>query len=528
MENHRLMNFPRIIGAFLLFLPVATNAQELLPDSYIKLILHEDYRASIALSDDDIKYAKIQGTRHHAKLCLVLERRVWIDYFDSAQPLADQQATIEDALACRAGLKQTAVNTTHTLWLNARLANLAVRQGDGKRASTLLAMVAQQIEGKHAPIDPLIYATAASALSNAAVARSDLMGAYEWVHKGLAVLGGRDALSRMVRARSLIWGSYLLGRQGRFDEAEAAGNEAITLVGDTFGTPSVSRSEAFFSLGQVQYFANRFGAARSTIENAIADDRKIGAPALHNLSASLSLLGNLLRQVGEYESARAALTEAIAFGRADPSDRINLYARLDNLGALELESGHCDAAIAPLHEALDFGRQHFGTESIRLAPTLESLGLCEFYTQHLVDGRADISQALTIASKSNGEQSPLLADYILQMARIELAEHDYVAATQHLQHALSLLPEDPDVLIATRIQIERNLARVLHAQHQDDAAFEHAVASESARLRLLHSFANVLEETAGLGLRDKQVGGMDQLLALAAESRPARINKRGW
>jgi CHAT domain-containing protein/tetratricopeptide (TPR) repeat protein len=498
-----------------------------LPPNYVDLIRHENYVAAETMADAEIARAEA-GVKHRPELlCAALEQRVRVDFFDNHQLVTTRQHAVERALQCSQGLGDHADNAPRIAWLKARLTALTLRNRDPGRAAALLTETAPQIKQYRERLGAIDYAEAAYDLGYAADA-SDLANAYAWAKAGADAVNGTDALSQMIRARLLDSECFRLGRLGRLAEAEASCKAGVASASRTTGEQSVLHSQMMFDLGQVQYFSHHFADAQVTLEHEIADDRQLGPSARLDLGAALGVWANLQRRIGNYDRGRAALTEAIAVQRSDTSHTLDVASSLNNLGTLEAESGHCDAAIAPTREALELERKRRGADNPYLVPIIDNLGRCEMETGDLVNARANFSQGLAIAKKTLGENNPEIAENYQDMGELELASHNYTAATEHLQHALSLLPADPDTLSDTRIPIERNLARSLHGEHEDAVAFEHAVAAENARQRLLHHFAGALDESGGLNLREAQPGGMDQVLALAVAQRDPAWIERAW
>jgi hypothetical protein len=491
------------------------------------LIRHEDYAAAEALADAQIARVEADTKHKPEQLCAALEQRVRVDFFDNHQLVTTRQSTVERALQCRNDLLGNVENAARIAWLKACLTYLTARNWDPKHAAALLSETAPLIKQYYKALGAIDYAMAAYDLGYAADA-TNLADALAWAKSGDAALSRDDALSRMIRARLLDSACFRLGRLGHMAEAEATCKAGVALTSQTTGEHSQLHSQLLFDLGQVQYFSHHFADAQATLDREIADDRQLGPPARVDLAVALGLWGNLQRRIGNYDRGRAALTEAIAVERSDTSHSLNVASSLNNLGTLEAESGHCDAAIAPLKEALELERQRRGADNPYLVPIIDNLGLCELETGDLANARVDSNQGLSIAKKTLGEDNPEIAENYQDIGELEFASHNYVAATDYLQHALSLLPADADTLADTRIPIERNLARSLHGQNQDAAAFEHAVAAETARQRLLQHFADALDESGALNLREVQPGGMDQVLALAAAQRDPVWIERAW
>ena len=172
--------------------------------------------------------------------------------------------------------------------------------------------------------------------------------------------------------------------------------------------------------------------------------------------------------------------------------------------------------------------QRYGEDNEHLMAPLTVLGNCELETNQIDKASADYRRALALAQKSLGDGNPEIADYYQDVALVDLAMHDYEAASAHLSRALAVLPADPDTMGSMRIAVERNLARVQHAQGHDDAAFEHAVSAETERQRQLQHFAAALDQDESLHLRETEPGGMDEVLALTAAHADSSWIERAW
>lgn len=497
----------------------------------VDLIRHEKFVEAEALADADVALAQVHADHRPEAYCMALERSVLVNYFDLLQPLAPKLSASERALQCREKLPDNAANAAKIIMLKAMIAPLAMDTGDRKRASALLAEAGAQIKSYRTRMDSVDYAIATNMLGNvAANANGDFAGALAWTQQSLSALKGDDTQIRMIRARLLIAMCYRYARLGRFDEAEAAGRSAADLSAHIFESPSSYRAYMTGFLGQVQYFAHHLSDAAVNLELAIDDDRRLGERAQSDLASNLGLWANVQEALGDYERGREAFAEAIAVMRRSGDSKYftELASMLGNLGMLEAASGHCDAALAPEREAFQMFRQRYGEDNEHVMAPLTVLGNCELETNQIEKARADYGRALALAQKSLGDGNPQIADYYQDVALVDLARHDYDAASTHLQRALAVLPADPDTMGSMRIAVERNLARVLHAQGHDDAAFEHAVSAESERQRQLQHFAAALDQDESLHLRETEPGGMDEVLALtAAHPNPSWI-ERAW
>ena len=501
-----------------------------LPPRYIDLIRHDKFVEAAAAAGAISTQLEADPRHKPEALCAALEFQVRVDAFDILQPAPLKLSAIERALHCRESLPDEAGNAAHVVMLKAILATSVFASGDHKRATALAAEAGARIKQYRTQLDPVDYAGAAASLSNIASFKSDFSGALAWSEEALSAVNGDSDANRMARAKMLWNQCYRLGRLGRFAEAEIAGKAAVDLSARMYGVPSMYHGYALVTLGEVQYFDHHLADSALTLEQAIEDNRRLGEHVRGHLATSLMVYANVQDDIGDYDRARAALTEAVALFRLDtsPTHEGNLASALSNLGMAEAASGHCEAALAPVREALQLELKRYGNESAELTGPLSVLGNCELETGQNDRARADYGLSLDIAKKTLGEDNPLIAEMYQEMAQVELADHDFAAASGLLTHALSRLPKDPDTLGSQRIVIERNLARSLHAQHDDAAAFARAVAGESTRQRLLQHFAGALDESEAVGVHETEHNNLDEILALAVAKQDRAWIEQAW
>lgn len=519
-----------IMLAALLSGTCATAVADSLPSRYIDLIRHDQFAE--AESAAAAETAKIESDPRHKPeaLCAALEFQARVVSFDILKPVPARLPVYERALQCREGLADGTDKDAHIAMLKATLATLAFSSGNRERANALAAEAEARIKQHRQLLDAVDYANATLGLGNLASYSADFNRALAWTQESLDAVSDDGIVSRMVRVKVLTTQCYRLGRLGRFAEAEIAGKAAVDLAARMFGVPSTYHGNALMDLGEVEYFGHHLADAAVTVEQAVDDNRRLGERATGNLATSLMVFADVQNDLGDYDRARSALTEAVALYHRDSSPNAtgNLASALSNLGMAEAASGHCAAALEPVREALQIYRKRYGEDSAELTGPLSVLGNCELETGQIDKAHADYGQALAISLKTLGEDNPLIAEQYQQVALVDLAEHDYAAATEHLTHALSRLPKDTDTLGNQRIAIERNLARSLHAQHDDAGAFAHATAGESTRQRLLQHFAGALDENEAVGAHETEHSNLDEILALAAARQDHAGIEHAW
>ena len=319
--------------------------------------------------------------------------------------------------------------------LKALIAPLAMDNGDRKRASALLDEAGAQIKRYRMRMDSADYAIATNMLGNvAANANGDFAGALAWTQESLSALRGqRHAEPHGSRAVAdsvvLPLRSSRPVRRGR-----SRGQVRSRTLRANFESPSSYRAYMAGFLGQVQYFAHHLADAAVNLEQAIDDDRRLGERAQSDLASNLGLWANVQEAMGDYERGREAFTEAIAVMRRSGDSKYftELASMLGNLGMLEAASGHCDAALAPEREAFQMFGQRYGEDNEHVMAPLTVLGNCELETNQIDKASDDYRRALALAQKSLGDGNPEIADYYQDVALVDLAMHDYEAASAHL------------------------------------------------------------------------------------------------
>ncbi|MEM7155091.1 MAG: tetratricopeptide repeat-containing protein kinase family protein [Myxococcota bacterium] len=248
---------------------------------------------------------------------------------------------------------------------------------------------------------------------------------------------------------------------GRYDEAEEAASEALTLaVGagdDAAALRSVARLVYVVGYGRSRHdealrihdlgvaIARRMGLAdddprRTALLNNVAvvhwargayDEARAGHEAVLAIKAaalgedhldlmgSFTNLGIVQATVGDIEGAQSSLTRALQIATEHlGEDHLSVATALSRLGTLENQRGRPDRALPLLDHALEVTRRILGDEHPDVGFLLHNTGHAL-----LEDGRWDeamqrFEQALTIERGQGASQHPALAATLGSMARV--------------------------------------------------------------------------------------------------------------
>lgn len=114
--------------------------------------------------------------------------------------------------------------------------------------------------------------------------------------------------------------------------------------------PPELRAKVLIAAGRLAWLRGALDVAMHHLQAALALD-----PGPFDRCEALNALGDVAREHRAFDRAEAALTEAIAIGRAR-EDWFHLGASLHNLGIVDLERGHYEQARSTLEEALVWAR----------------------------------------------------------------------------------------------------------------------------------------------------------------------------
>jgi tetratricopeptide (TPR) repeat protein len=191
--------------------------------------------------------------------------------------------------------------------------------------------------------------------------------------------------------------------------------------------------------GEIHHHAGDLEQARSQVEKALEQARRHFPPDHPAIVGTMSALGGILTEQGEFVRGQEILREALrirekSVGAAHPS----LGILLNNLGAVAEKRGELDEAVSYLRRAHElklatYGPSHpsVGFSENNLSATYVRLGRHEEAIQH---GR----RAIEIWNGSIGAEHPAHAYALANIGRAQLGLQRVEEATKSLEKALEI------------------------------------------------------------------------------------------
>lgn len=178
-------------------------------------------------------------------------------------------------------------------------------------------------------------------------------------------------------------------RGGSFDLAQNLLQEALALVENT---PAYEVLGSIYNrLGGIAYMRHNWAQAVAYVRKSIALREAIGD--LVELATSLSNLGTLETELGDYENALNTLTRAYELKKRQGQAE-GIAISLNNLGLVHIRRGEITEAQAILAEAHEIARQIGYT--LLVGHILQSLGEAHFAGGNWVEAQSAFLQALEV------------------------------------------------------------------------------------------------------------------------------------
>lgn len=447
--------------------------------------------------------------------------------------------------------EEAAIRSIHARWYR----SFAERAGSalaGREQPIWLSRVEAEYPNLRAALEWCLAEAPADALGIAGslsmfwLLRGRLSEGRDWLVQALAANADAPSVPR----GDAHWGvSVLAARLGAFDEAWAAGSDALTLAreaGDASATAralyavgfvnlfrdlaaarslleaSVEAAEevrdqwclanALVQLGFAEIFQGDATAARSRFERSLAACRECGdQPGLRS-----ALLGfgyaSLLR--GAYEAAETALQEGLTIAhRLD--DPFWIAVALVYAGELARARGEHDEAGRNSEESIAVAA---GTDSpLLLGFSLSFAGRAALDAGRVVEARSRFEQALCLPPLAGNTGNVAIA--LLGLSDVTWAAGDEGSADQLLKEALAKAEESGDRLVLAGALI----GAANRARSRGEAAvaeqLAHSALDHGASIKHPPSISAALEVLAGLAIEDGRFEYAARLCGAAARVR---------
>ncbi len=284
-------------------------------------------------------------------------------------------------------------------------------------------------------------------------------------------------------AAILLRRGRLLRARGKFEAAEAATRESLSLLTRLFGETSTEVAEALDALGELQYARGHYKTSQQLHSRSRAILSKASEAEPEMEAQNLNDLGAVFYALGEVDAAEAHFLEAVELRRRHlGEDHFSVALTLDNLAAVAAARQDFDRARAYGEEALALGRRIFGTEGHRqVATTLTNLGGVLHALQLSQQAETHLLEALAMKRHLLGPGHRDVAASLNTLAVFYQDTGATGAATDHYQQACEIWRETLGESHSDTRSCLRDLSWHLHWSGDSDSAeslFRHQMALE--------------------------------------------------
>ena len=295
------------------------------------------------------------------------------------------------------------------------------------------------------------------------------------------------------------------------------------------GTHDVAYAHALADLSLAQRVAADYGAALTSLDNALAIRRQQVPPDPVALAGVLIRLGQTRRISGDLERAESAYREALALDRAtpDPSGR-NRATVLYALGNLYRNRDDPAHAIPYYAEAVPAFERAWGADSVQLSLLYNNYGNAESLRPDRGEAAIALFQrALDIAIRN---RSPDPGHYypLANIAMVRIWQGRFREAEAGFRAMLERLHGVPAGSEISPLFAQHGLAAALWGQGRHAEAFEAAAAAEATRQQAVREVAAGLSDEQALAFQEQDYATLDHALAIALDSGDPHLLERAW
>ncbi|MEM6784418.1 MAG: serine/threonine-protein kinase [Bacteroidota bacterium] len=286
-------------------------------------------------------------------------------------------------------------------------------------------------------------------------------------HEALAAAG--DPLATDALAENLEHLGLLRYEQGFFDGAMARLERALALRLAQTPPDAIALARTEHLLGMLTHESGDLVRADSLFQASLAVREAQAPPSA--VAATLSSLGLLRSDAGDYDEAEPILQRALALQRTHlGDDHPETATTLYHLAQLYWTTGRLDEAEPLFRESLALSIQLFGPESASAALDYNQLGLVLVDQGRYRESQAAYEEALRIQRTVFGESHPDLSATVLNLGALHFAQERYAEAEAAYREALRIdmaaLGEGHPYVAGDQVRI----ATLLIAQRKPDEA----------------------------------------------------------
>ncbi|ODU46191.1 serine/threonine-protein kinase [uncultured Aquimonas sp.] len=398
---------------------------------------------------------------------------------------------------------------------------------------------ALNVAGRHAEANPLAVTLAADALAQTPPDR--MMAAHAGTEIGISAeqLGRRDeAMAAFARSEALFAAegaqgelgamlhnrAWLLERSGDYAAALAGYEEAAARKIAVYGPEHPQVEPSQYGRAKMLSLLGRYREAADLMLETLPIVEKVSGPRSAPMSFTLSMLGSIHLDLGEFAQAEAFYRRGLEVDRAMAGGEASsdVAHALNSLAALLEERGDMEAAEALYRESLALRRELNPPRHARIAGPLQNLARLKLETDRLDEAAELCAEAQGIRRQALGDAHPQSLAAQLLCASIDARAGRVVeaaAAIGSVQTALAALDEVP---VPQRLALLQ--AQAVLAQAQGDGSAHRRLRGEAlALVESLHPAAHPRRARAQLALAEADAAADDIASARArlAEAEPA-------
>jgi len=200
------------------------------------------------------------------------------------------------------------------------------------------------------------------------------------------------------------------------------------------------------------------------------DDQLEDEPATR--AKLLEAVGEVYRNLGEYERAAELLTESVSVLRRETPDSPELAATLNELARVRFDLGSVDEARRLSEEALETVRRSLDGDHPQIAAILNTLGWLAFEETRLEDAERLHREALEMRTRLFGDEHVDVAESLFQLGTVALELERFDEATELYERGYEIrrrvLGDDHPLTISS----VGSLLAALEARHENERGIE--------------------------------------------------------
>ena len=233
--------------------------------------------------------------------------------------------------------------------------------------------------------------------------------------------------------------AQVLYARGKYAQAKLLLIASLDTQKRTLGPSHRAVAITLTHLAIVQRGMGELGEAHVTADRAVTILHANQQPHPVDLAMALSVQGNILGRLGNFQTARPALEESLrlreqVFGQNHPYTARTLF----HLGILEQAMGNSIAALPLLQRALAIHEQSLGHDNAEVAGLLTQVGQLERILGNNDGAQHRLERALTIQEAKLGHQHPSMALTLSELAEVKHQQGELAAARGLMQRALQI------------------------------------------------------------------------------------------